>query len=109
VTARISSGQRAALEQAAALVGSTLNQFVVQSAFEEARRTLERETVIQLSQAAARKVLDLVERAGGIGLFVDAKDEPAARFYRGFGFVTMPDAPLQLFLPLRTIREALGR
>ena len=40
---------------------------------------------------------------------VDAKDEAAARFYRGFGFVPLPDAPLELFLPLRTDREALGR
>jgi hypothetical protein len=55
------------------------------------------------------KALEVIHVAGGIGLFVDAKDEAAARFYRGFGFVPLPDAPLELFLPLRTIREALGR
>lgn len=37
--------------------------------------------------------------AGGIGLFVDAIDEQAARYYRRFGFAASPDNPLLLFLP----------
>ena len=41
--------------------------------------------------------------AGGIGLFVDAIDEPAAGYYRRFGFVTSPDNPLLLFLPATSI------
>jgi ribosomal protein S18 acetylase RimI-like enzyme len=36
--------------------------------------------------------------AGGIGLFVDAIDEPAAGYYRRFGFESCPDHPLLLFL-----------
>ncbi len=38
--------------------------------------------------------------AGGIGLFVDAKDERAAAWYRRFGFVHLPDRPLLLFYPV---------
>lgn len=38
--------------------------------------------------------------AGGIGLFVDAKDEQAASWYRRFGFIPMPDHPLLLFHPV---------
>ncbi len=59
--------------------------------------------------AAMQKVLEVFESAGGIGLFVEAKDEVAKAFYEHFGFVSLPDNPLQLFLPLQTIREALGR
>lgn len=36
--------------------------------------------------------------AGGIGLFVDALDEPAADYYRRLGFEASPDNPLLLFL-----------
>ena len=38
--------------------------------------------------------------AGVVGLFVDALDEHAARFYRHFGFMETPDNPLMLFLPV---------
>lgn len=41
--------------------------------------------------------------AGGIGLFVDALDEPAARFYQRFGFAAAPDNPLLLFLSAKTL------
>jgi uncharacterized protein (DUF1778 family) len=52
---------RQTLEQAAELMGSTVNQFVVQTAYLEAQRILERETVIRLSQEGARKVLWLID------------------------------------------------
>jgi len=41
--------------------------------------------------------------AGGIGLFVDAIDEPAANYYRRFGFNASPDNPLLLFLSARVL------
>lgn len=41
--------------------------------------------------------------AGGIGLFVDAFDAPAAGYYRRFGFDASPDNPLLLFLSAKTI------
>ena len=61
ITARIPSELRETLEQAAQLEGATLNQFVVQSAYEQAQRVLERETVIRLSQRDAQKVFSLLE------------------------------------------------
>jgi ribosomal protein S18 acetylase RimI-like enzyme len=36
-------------------------------------------------------------------LIVDAKDEPAAAFYRHHGFVALPSAALRLFLPLAVV------
>jgi uncharacterized protein (DUF1778 family) len=61
LTARIPERLRQTLEQAAELQGATLNQFVVQSAFAEAQRVLERETLIHLSQRDAQKVFGLLE------------------------------------------------
>ena len=43
--------------------------------------------------------------AGGVGLFVDAKDNAAASYYAQFGFVPLVGAPLTLFLPIQTIRK----
>ena len=54
-----------------------------------------------------RKVLGVFESAGGIGLFVGAKDNAAKAYYQRFGFVPLPENPLQLFLPLQTQRKAL--
>ncbi len=61
ITARVPSEMRSTLEQAAKLVGATVNQFVIQSAYEEAQRILERETVIRLSRADAQCVFALME------------------------------------------------
>ncbi len=61
ITARVAAGLRDTLEQAAQLRGATLSQFVVQCAFEEAQRILERETVIRLSRRGAQKVFALLE------------------------------------------------
>lgn len=33
---------------------------------------------------------------------VDAKDKKAAAFYQHHGFITLPNSPLTLFLPLAT-------
>lgn len=41
------------------------------------------------------------ERAGVVGLFVDAIDEQAARFYARYGFEAFADEPLNLFLPVK--------
>jgi len=49
------------LEQAAELSGSTVNQFVVQMAYQEAQRIVERESLIRLSQKDAQKVLSLLD------------------------------------------------
>jgi len=59
--------------------------------------------------AAMEKFIEIFQRAGGIGLFVDAKDEKAKRFYEHFGFVPLPSNDLELFLPVATIQQALGQ
>jgi uncharacterized protein (DUF1778 family) len=61
ITARVSDSVRTTLEQAAGLLGATVNQFVVQTAYLEAQRVIERESVIRLSQKDARKVLALLD------------------------------------------------
>lgn len=61
ITARVSDRVRDTLEQAAELLGATVNQFVVQTAYVEAQRVLERESVIRLSQEDAHKVLVLLD------------------------------------------------
>jgi len=61
ITARVSDRVRVTLEQAAELMGATVNQFVVQTAYLEAQRVIERELVIRLSQKDARKVLSLMD------------------------------------------------
>ena len=49
------------LEQAASLLGATLNQFVVQAAFSKAQRVIERKRVIRLTGSNAAFLLDLLE------------------------------------------------
>ncbi len=58
--------------------------------------------------AAMGKFMEIFNSAGGIGLFVDAKDQDAKRYYEQFGFVSMPSNELEMFLPVRTIQEALA-
>jgi GNAT superfamily N-acetyltransferase len=59
--------------------------------------------------AAMGKFIEIFNTAGGIGLFVDAKDQDAKRYYEQFGFVSLPSNELELFLPVRTIQEAVAQ
>jgi ribosomal protein S18 acetylase RimI-like enzyme len=58
--------------------------------------------------AAMGKFIEIFNSAGGIVPFVDAKDQAAKRYYEQFGFVPMLSNELELFLPVRTIQEALA-
>ena len=60
-----------------------------------------------LLAAAMGKFSEIFHTAGGIGLFVDAKDQAAKRYYEQFGFVSLPSNELTLFLPVKTIQEAM--
>lgn len=44
---------------------------------------------------------------GAVALLVDAKDEAARRFYLKYGFLEFPDRPLNLFLPIARVKEAV--
>ena len=67
-----------------------------------------RDTLEQAAELQGATLNQFVVRsAGGFGLFVDAQDVAARDWYERFGFVPLPDHPLQLFLPLATIEEAL--
>ena len=57
---------------------------------------------------ALNRIARVADLAGGIGLFVDAKDEAAAAFYARFGFEPTPAGPLTLFMPTETIRRFVG-
>jgi ribosomal protein S18 acetylase RimI-like enzyme len=57
--------------------------------------------------AAMGKFIEIFNTAGGVGLFVDAKDQEAKRYYEQFGFVALPSNELELFLPVKTIQGAL--
>ena len=58
---------------------------------------------------AMRRFMEIFRTAGGIGLFVDAKDENARRYYEQFGFESMPSNALELFLPVKVIEATLNR
>lgn len=57
---------------------------------------------------ALQRSLDLSVRLGIYAVEVDALDQTAARCYQEYGFTPLLDDPLHLFLPLATIKEALG-
>lgn len=61
VTARVSAKVRDTLQEAAELSGATLNQFVVQAALKEGQKILEEQRVIELSNADADRIFELLE------------------------------------------------
>lgn len=83
ITARIPVAMRERLEEAAELAGSTLNQFVVQSAFVEAQRIIERETTIRLSQEGARRVVGLLENPPKANSFLKDSINRHRELFRG--------------------------
>lgn len=52
---------------------------------------------------AMNRVKQLSKQAGGHALFVNAKDDDAAGFYRHYGFVPSPDDHRRLFMPMASI------
>lgn len=54
---------------------------------------------------AMKRSLDQSMVMGLFALFVDAKDESAADFYRRYDFMPLPTRPLRLFLPMKTIAD----
>jgi len=61
LTTRITDHVQEKLQVAADLVGSTLNQFIVQAALEKADRVIESESTIVLSRRESLRLLELLE------------------------------------------------
>ena len=59
-----------------------------------------------LAEAIIR-TLQVSTELGVAGLFMDAKDEMAAKLYRKFGFEPSPDNPLELFQPLKSLQKLI--
>lgn len=60
-----------------------------------------------LGGALLADALDRAVRSeiAAFALMVDAKDEEGVAFYRHHGFITLPDSPRTLFLPLATAQR----
>ncbi|MEE4359543.1 MAG: GNAT family N-acetyltransferase [Desulfococcaceae bacterium] len=56
---------------------------------------------------AIKRVMSVSEHLGITGFFVDAKDSEAKAWYHQYGFMELPDNPLELFLPLPTLKTVL--
>jgi len=52
-------------------------------------------------------VISVSENLGITGFFVDAKDSEAKAWYHQYGFMELPDNPLELFLPVSTLKAVL--
>jgi hypothetical protein len=57
---------------------------------------------------AIERIVTVSENLGVIGFFVDAKDDKAQAFYMQFGFIELPDNPMELFLPIATLRKSFA-
>jgi ribosomal protein S18 acetylase RimI-like enzyme len=58
---------------------------------------------------AVRRILGAGRSVAVFAIVVDAKDERAADFYRGFGFRSFPNRPLRLFMLTSVAAAALER
>lgn len=58
-----------------------------------------------LLMSALRGALAHSRSIASVAVIVDAKDEPAKKFYQGYGFMELPEHPNRLFLPMKTIAE----
>ena len=61
----------------------------------------------QLLMAAGLRCIRAAAEVGGTLMFIDAKDEQVAKWYRGYGALSLDDRPLSLFLPLASFEAAL--
>lgn len=52
---------------------------------------------------AVQRTLHASEQVAIHAVVVEAKDEAARRFYQAYGFLSLPDQPMRLFLPLRSV------
>lgn len=56
---------------------------------------------------AMEQAVNVHQSLGLTGMLVDAKDDQTMDYYKRFGFISLPDNPHTLFLPIQTIIRAL--
>lgn len=56
---------------------------------------------------AAERCMTVAREVGGVALLIDAKDDPTAQWYEGYGALRLLDAPLSLVLPFAVVIQAL--
>jgi GNAT superfamily N-acetyltransferase len=61
----------------------------------------------ELLISAARRCILASQQVGGTLLLIDAKDQQAANWYKAYGALPIPQAPLSLVLPYSTIIQAM--
>jgi predicted GNAT family N-acyltransferase len=54
---------------------------------------------------ALKRSFTVSSQIGIVAVIVDAKDERAAKFYKHFGFIELPENNHRLFLPLSTVKQ----
>ncbi len=52
---------------------------------------------------ALKRSLEQSQYIGSMAVVVDALDEDAKRFYERYGFISLPEQPLKLLIPMKTI------
>ncbi len=57
---------------------------------------------------AMQKTLNVAQKMGVAGLFVDAENEQAKTYYQQFGFLSLPEQRDNLFMPLATLVTSFG-
>jgi GNAT superfamily N-acetyltransferase len=60
-----------------------------------------------LMRDAFVRTVQAASQVGAVAMMVHAKDDEARRFYEHWGFTPSPLEQLQLFLPLKTIRQSM--
>lgn len=58
----------------------------------------------QILLKAAQRCMLVSEQVGGIGLFIEAKDQQVANWYQSFGAIPLIDRPLSLIIPFKTLQ-----
>ncbi|MEC4813139.1 MAG: GNAT family N-acetyltransferase [Scytonema sp. PMC 1069.18] len=57
---------------------------------------------------ALKRALDATKQVASLAVVVDAIDENAVDFYKKYGFQQFKQYPLKLYLPVKSIAEAIG-
>lgn len=55
---------------------------------------------------ALRRSLTASQTIASVAVVVDAKDTAGVAFYERYGFMSFPEQPLRLFLPMKTIAQS---